>query len=99
LRLNITGLTETQVLEYVAEGLKREHARLMAEVEAIARHLRQTGQNPGKLAKIDAFTAKVKKTHRISAEGRARISAAQKKRWKAAKNTRKPGIGPENPAA
>jgi hypothetical protein len=73
---------DTSLLEAALLGYQAEHARITAAVADIQSRLGKGGGGgvfPWKQSKP------AKKRHVISAEGRARIAAAQKKRWAAAK--------------
>jgi hypothetical protein len=75
---------DTSFLEAALVGYQAEAARISAAIADLQKRLGKrggTGDVPGPFPKAPA----AHKKHRISAEGRARIAEAQKKRWAAAK--------------
>jgi hypothetical protein len=74
---------DTSLLEAALVGYEAQLAQITAAIADLQKRLgkNRNGHVPGALSK--APTAH--KMHRISAEGRARIAEAQRKRWAAAK--------------
>ena len=70
------------ILQAALEGYQTELARITAAITDLQKRLGKRGGDgiPGTFRK-----APTRKTHHISAEGRARIAEAQRKRWAAAK--------------
>jgi hypothetical protein len=72
---------DSSILEAALLGYQTQLARISASMADIKKRL---GQN-GRIAGSAVEERPAKKKHRISAEGRARIAEAQRKRWAAAK--------------
>jgi hypothetical protein len=74
---------DTSLLEAALVGYQAELTRITAAIADLQKRLgkRRDGHVPGTLAKAPA----ARQMHRISAEGRARIAEAQRKRWAASK--------------
>jgi hypothetical protein len=74
---------DTSFLEAALAGYQQELARITAAIADLQKRLGKRGGGgfPGPFTK----TPTARKQHRISAEGRARIAEAQRKRWAAAK--------------
>ena len=72
-----TGTEDRSVLEAALIGYQAQRADITAKMTDIQRRI------GGKSAKIPVTLngARPHKKHRISAEGRARIAAAQRRRW------------------
>ena len=80
--------TDNSFLEAALVGYEQQLASLTAKIADIKKRL--GGRSPMNVA--TPLTSGVRrKKHRISAEGRARIAAAQKKRWAAAKKAKAAG--------
>lgn len=76
---------EPWFLEAVLEGLELQRSRLDEQIAQLRSQLqspRKRGRPPGSAARVGRPTGSSKKRI-LSAEARQRISAAQKKRWKA----------------
>jgi hypothetical protein len=73
----------TSLLEAALVGYQVKRARITAAIADLQKRLgkRGDGHAPGPFPKAPA----ARQMHRISAEGRARIAEAQRKRWAAAK--------------
>ena len=75
---------DNSLLEAALVGYQAEAARITAAIADLKQRLGQKqsrgGDMPGPFA-----TKTRRKRHKISAEGRARIAEAQRKRWAAAK--------------
>jgi hypothetical protein len=74
---------DTSLLEAALVGYQAELAKITAAISDLQKRLgkHKDGHVRGTLLKAAA----ARKEHRISAEGRARIAEAQRKRWAAAK--------------
>ena len=74
---------DVSILQAALIGYKTELARITAAIADLKKRLRVRGGSdvPGPFFKAPA----ARKEHRISAEGRARIAEAQRKRWAAAR--------------
>ena len=70
------------ILQAALLGYQQQLDEITAKIADLRRRLGSRGPNPS--AGAPATKAPQKK-HRISAEGRARIAAAQRRRWAAAK--------------
>jgi hypothetical protein len=77
--------TDSSLLEAALMGYQHQHALVTAKIADIKRRLGV--RSPRNVAATSMSGARPKK-HRISAEGRARIAAAQRKRWAAAKKAK-----------
>jgi hypothetical protein len=77
-----TNSTDNSVLEAALIGYQFQLQMLSAKIREIKNRLgaKSVGQGSG--------TTRQSKKHQISPEGRARIAAAQKKRWAAAKRAK-----------
>ena len=82
MRLNLDGFTEQEIYRYVLEGLERDLARVRVSIQEIQMAL---GSPRAKTAAPAKTAVKRGGKRRLSEEGRARIAAAQRKRWKKAK--------------
>jgi hypothetical protein len=76
----------TSLLEAALVGYQSELARITAAIADLQKRMgkRGDGHVPGPFLKAPA----ARQRHRISAEGRARIAEAQRKRWAAAKKAK-----------
>ena len=66
------------------KGLEEEKSRIESEIQQVrALYARHTGGSPGRPVVVDssASSAKPRKARNLSVAARARIAAAQKKRW------------------
>jgi hypothetical protein len=83
-----TNGTDSSFLEAALVGYQHQLAAVTAKIAEIKKRL-------GVRAPMNVSTPSTngtrRKKHRISAQGRARIAAAQKKRWSAAKKARATG--------
>ena len=77
-----TNSTHKDILEAALIGYQHQLELLNAKIADIKKRLGVNG------AGRSAATASPAKKHQISPEGRARIAAAQKKRWAAAKRAK-----------
>lgn len=77
----ITG-TDNGLLEAALIGYQQQHATVSARIAELQKLLNGRATNA---VSEPSVGGRKQKRHRISAEGRARIAAAQKKRWAAAK--------------
>jgi hypothetical protein len=76
-------ISDTSLLEAALLGYQAELAKITAAISDLQKRLgkRGNGHAPGPFPKAPAG----RQMHRISAEGRARIAEAQRKRWAAAR--------------
>jgi hypothetical protein len=70
---------DNTLLEAALLGYQAEQKRIQSAIADLQRRI------GGKSSATPKSTPVARKKHRISAEGRARIAAAQRKRWAAAK--------------
>jgi hypothetical protein len=75
---------DTSLLEAALVGYQAEAERISAAIADLQKRLGKRGgggNTPGPFPKVPT----TRKAHRMSAEGRARIAEAQRKRWAAAR--------------
>jgi len=82
-----TLLTDRVLLQAALDGLESQRQRVEDQIAEIRTRLGRRG--PGRPKKVAATTSPTKR-HPISASGRKRIAAAQRKRWAEAKEAQKP---------
>jgi hypothetical protein len=68
-------------IQSVVAELRQEASRIEHAIAALTGLGSQTGRHVGRLRGTQAKPVKVKKSHRMSAAARKRISAAMKQRW------------------
>jgi hypothetical protein len=78
----IAPTSDTSLLEAALAGYQAELVRITAAIADLKKRL---GRGGGGDVPSPFSKAAARKTHRISAEGRARIAEAQRKRWAAAR--------------
>lgn len=91
MRINLTGMTERELLIAAAKGLEFERLEIMGRIHEIKERI-ATGESSGipqieNLVSPRVMPASKQSTtiaikRRMSAAAKARISAAQKKRWR-----------------
>jgi len=74
--------TDTSLLEAALVGYQTERQRIETAIADIKKRLGSAGSRQ---RSSDGTARSRKKRHQISAEGRARIAEAQRRRWAAAK--------------
>jgi len=81
------GTQDRSILEAALIGYQTQLADITASMAWISQQL--GGKETGIAAVTSTSAARPQKKHRISAEGRARIAAAQRRRWAAQKKAEK----------
>ena len=81
--LGMARIPDTSLLEAALVGYQSQLADITARIADIQKRL--GGRRAAHAAAPTPSDTRSNKKHRISAEGRARIAAAQRKRWAAAK--------------
>jgi hypothetical protein len=77
----MTRHEDSSLLEAAVVGYEAERARIAAAIADLQHRLGKRGVSTA----APAGKASARKKHHISAEGRARIAEAQRRRWAAAK--------------
>ena len=77
LHLNITGLSEPEVLRFILEGLERRHAAIVEKIAAIKAEISEKSGVAPKASKL----VPTKDGRRLTKAGREAIAEAQRKRW------------------
>jgi hypothetical protein len=79
---------DNSLLEAALRGYEAQAAQIEASIADIQKRLGIPGIGPVKIPGLGPLVAAPRKKRRMSAEGRARIAEAQRKRWAAAKKAK-----------
>jgi hypothetical protein len=69
------------LLNAALDGLKLQRIRIDKQIELLEEAVSTGDRNPAVMRIVSLFDGSASRPHRLSSEGRQKISAAQKKRW------------------